>query len=159
HTKEEPQMVSHRRKGERGIGLLAVALWIGALAVIAAVAVDVARLSHTASEGQSIADATAPPGPQAPPENPGAAGPRQTAAFQVAHQNMFNGQLFPLSNDATANLLVEPGTFDPAASPPFSPSAGGGNSVRATPTVRNIPFVAAALVGPFLNQASTTGSD
>jgi len=42
-------MAPHRRKGERGIGLLVVALWIGALAVIAAVAVDIARLSHTAS--------------------------------------------------------------------------------------------------------------
>jgi putative Flp pilus-assembly TadE/G-like protein len=154
-------MAPHRRKGERGIGLLAVALWIGALAVIAAVAVDVARLSHTASEVQSIADAAALAGAKALLEAGGVAGPEQTAAFAVANQNRFNGQLFPLSNDATANLFVEPGTFDPAATPPFSPVAGGGNgnAVRATPTGKNIPFIAAALVGPFLNQASSTGSD
>ena len=152
-------MAPHRRKGERGIGLLVVALWIGALAVIAAVAVDIARLSHTASEVQSIADAAALAGAKALLENGGTAGPEQTAAFKVANQNRFNGQLFPLSNDATANLLVEPGNFDSAASPPFTPSLDGGNAVRATPTARNIPFIASALVGPFLNQASSTGSD
>jgi Flp pilus assembly protein TadG len=148
------------RHGERGIGLVAIAIWISALAVIAAVAVDIARLSHTASEVQAIADASALAGAQAVLEGGGVAGPEQTAAFTVAHQNYFNGQLFPSANDGTGTMLVEPGMFD-ATGPTFASVASGSNanSVRATPTALNVPFVAGALVGPFLNGTSSPSSN
>jgi hypothetical protein len=149
------------RRGERGIGLVATAVWFAALAIIAAVAIDIARISHTASEMQGIADAAALAGAKAVLEGGGTAGPEQTAAFAVANQNYFNGTQFPTSNDASASMVVEAGTFDPTATPSFSAVGGGGqaNSVRATATGIDIKFIAAALVGPFLNQASSTGTD
>src|SRR5215813_9313321 len=93
-------MNRRKRHGERGIGLVAAALWFAALAVLAAVAIDIARISHTASEMQGIADAAAIAGAKAVLEAGGTAGPEQTAAFAVANQNYFNGTQFPTSNNS-----------------------------------------------------------
>jgi hypothetical protein len=58
-------------------------------------------------------------------------------------------------------MTVEAGLFDPTQSPPFGSVASGSNAnaVRATPTAMNVSFIASALVGPFLNQASSSSSN
>src|SRR5689334_5052342 len=102
-------MERQRRKSERGIGLVATAVWIIAFAIIMAAAVDMARLSHTASEVQVIADAAALSGARALYLNGGTPGPEQDAAWGVAHQNSFDGKIFPASNDATGSMIVDAG--------------------------------------------------
>jgi len=80
-------MKRQARHGERGIGLVAIGIWIVALAVMMAVAVDIARLSHSASEVQAIADAAALSGARALYNNGRTPGPEVAAARKAANFN------------------------------------------------------------------------
>jgi len=149
-------MKRRARHGQRGIGLVAMAVWIVALAVIMAVAVDVARLSHTAGEVQTIADAAALAGAKALYDNRGVAGPEVDAARGVGNVNRFDGRLFPLSDNADGTMTVEAGTFDGTT---FNPGGGPpANAVRAVATGKAVQFVAGNLMGAVLGNTAT-GSD
>ena len=46
-------------RSERGVALVAVAVFLGALLALTAVGIDIGRLAHTATEVQTVADASA----------------------------------------------------------------------------------------------------
>src|SRR5262245_53883062 len=143
------------RQGERGIGLIAIAVWIVALAVMMAAAIDIARLSHTAGEVQAIADAAALAGAKAIYDNGGIAGPEVDAARRTGNVNTFDGKLFPLADDSTGVMTVEAGSFNGVT---FVASGTPSNAVRAVATGKDVQFITSNLMGAFLGN-SATGSD
>ena len=141
------------RHGERGIGLVAIAVWIVALAVITAAAVDIARLSHTASEMQAIADAAALAGVKTLYDNGLIAdGTEITDARKYANKNRFDGKDFPVTDDATGRMTVEVGHYDDAG---WHPGDSPTNAVRAVATGIDVQFVTANLIGSVLGSTAT----
>jgi hypothetical protein len=149
-------MKRHGRRRERGISLMAIGIWIVALAVMAAAAVDIARLAHTASEIQSIADASALSGTRALFKTGGDSSQAIDAARTTGNFNMFDGKFFPLTDDSTGSMAVDTGHFDGTTY-----TAGGAppNAVRARPTGKNVHFVAGNLISAFVGGSGATGSD
>ena len=146
-------MKRRARHGERGIGMVAIAVWIVALAVITAAAVDIARLSHTASEVQTIADAAALAGVKTLFDNNLVSdGTEVTAARNYAHLNRFDGKDFPVTDDATGAMTVDVGHYNGTT---FTSGGSPTNAVRAVATGIDVQFVTANLIGSIFGSTAT----
>src|SRR6266481_6170720 len=119
-----------------------MALWILAFLGLTAIAVEIARLTHTATEVQASADAAALSGAAAL----GKGLSEVTGGQNAATANSADGHAI-----ATSSVLIEKGHYDSsaAASPHFSTSCTAGtdcNAVKATITVDNVNYIMASVL-------------
>jgi Flp pilus assembly protein TadG len=136
------------RKGERGVALVAFAISMGALFGLAAVAIDIGRISMVANETQNVADIAATAG-AVNLLNSGTATTARADAQSVVAQNWLAGAAAAI---ATSDIQVgqynpQTNTFTNGASPP--------DAVKATKstTVQNL---FAGFFGPsFMNSTVT----
>src|ERR1043166_1073142 len=135
-------MQTDRRHGERGIALFAAGIFMVAMLALAAIAVEVARLTDTATEVQVSADVGAMGAAVAR-----ARGKTETDAIQagtdVAALNWADGK--PVDPNG---VLIEAGHYDPAAAPgsKFDPAGTPHNAFRSTVTVSGVRFLTASIL-------------
>ena len=115
-----------------------------ALLAIMAIAIEVARLTDTATEVQTAADSAALAAALA--ISKGSSGTAVTEGQNAAAQNYADGQLVP-----TSGVQIDLGHFssDPAVSPHFSTTCTAGvdcNAARATVTVNNVKYLLASIL-------------
>ncbi len=133
---------STRGHGERGFALIAMALFILAFLGLTAIAVEISRLTDTATEVQASADSAALGG---------------AAALAKGLSEVTGGQNAATANSAdghavaTSSVLIEKGHYDSsaAANPHFSTSCTAGldcNAVKATVTVDNVSYIMASIL-------------
>src|SRR5262245_38019710 len=104
-----PEMLQ-RRKKERGISLVMVAVFLCVICAFTALGIDIARLAYIATQVQSIADAAARAGATMLMSNGGTAGTGITRAKFIANQNGVNGHFIDITgNDATEDVKVDEG--------------------------------------------------
>jgi hypothetical protein len=138
-----------RSRGERGIALAATGIFLLALIAFAAIAVEVSRLTDTATEVQVTADASVL----------GAAvsrakGHTDAVAIQdgqtIGADNYADGKNIP-----TGSINIEPGHYDPAAPPgsKFVPNGVPDDAFRSTVTINNVKYIMATV----LNGQTATG--
>jgi hypothetical protein len=96
------------RQRERGVALVTIALFMVVLLSFTAVGIDVARLASTATEVQSVADASARGGAIAMGRAGGDEAEGVTRAHYIANKNLMNGGFAQ-----NANVKVDTGFFDP----------------------------------------------
>src|SRR5204863_1222687 len=84
-------VMSHKRKDERGFALALVLIFAIVLVMFTALGIDVARLTFTATEVQSVADSSARGGAMALMKNGGTANTGITRAKDIAVLNIMNG--------------------------------------------------------------------
>jgi Flp pilus assembly protein TadG len=130
---------------EHGVTLLATGVWLSAFLALAAIAVEVARLTDTATEVQVAADSAA-----------------LAAALAISQGQ--NGQAISNGQSAAANnwadgrsvdpngVQIDIGHYDsdPAANPHFTPTCTPGvdcNAAKATVTVSNVKYIIASILG------------
>ena len=138
-----------RSRRERGVAVVAGAVWLGAILALAAIAVEVARLTDTATEVQVAADAGA-----------------FAAAVALGKQQTNSQAQAAGSGAATANFAdgraVDPNgvqidighyNSDPSANPHFSTACTPGgtttddcNAARATATVSGVTYLMASIL-------------
>jgi hypothetical protein len=134
-----------RQRRESGIALVGAGIWFLALAAMVAIAIEIARLTDTATEVQVAADS-------------GAIGGALALAQGHADQAVARGTTAASNNQAdgravgAGGVLIEVGHYatDPAANPHFvTPCAGGTdcNAIKATVTVDNVQYIVASLFG------------
>jgi hypothetical protein len=99
--------MTRRPKDQRGAALAAIAVFMVVIVGFAAVAIDVARLAHTATEVQTVADVAARAGAKALIDNNGTPGTGITRAKLIANDNLMNGDLAP-----NADVLVDEGHYN-----------------------------------------------
>jgi hypothetical protein len=97
------------RTSQDGAALVYVALFLAVVLGATAIGVDVARLAHTATEVQTIADASARSGALALAEAGGTPGVGITRAHLIGGKNHMDG-----AEALPSDLLVDEGTFDVA---------------------------------------------
>jgi Flp pilus assembly protein TadG len=121
---------SRRRPRERGVALLSVGVSLAALLAVGVVAVDLGRLSHTATEVQNVADVAAAAGARALLKNSNAVAEAQA----VALQNTVDGRTASLPPNG-----IRLGRWD-AATGSFTAGGTPANAVRVTAsaTVQNV---------------------
>jgi hypothetical protein len=133
-----------RTKSESGIALLAMAVWITAFAAIAAIVVEIARLTLTATEVQTAADSGAIGGALALVRN--IPGQMSSMGKSAAAANTADGR----SVDPNG-VQIELGHYstDPSANPHFTTGCAGTdcNAVKATVTVDNVQYIIASIIG------------
>lgn len=134
-----------RNRRERGAVLASTAVWMIALLAITAIAVEVARLTTTATEVQVAADAAALGAAVAigQPTPPSA----DAWGKAVAAANYADGRAID-----TNKVLIDVGNYnsDPAASPHFTTGCTpfvDCNAARATVTVENVNYIMASIFG------------
>jgi hypothetical protein len=133
---------------ERGVALVAGALWLGAVVAMTAIAIEVARLTTTATEVQVAADAGAfaaavALGRKKPPDDARAAGKSTAGA------NFVDGHAV-----GPDNVQIDVGHYDPApaANPHFTAectpggTTDGCNAAKATVTAGGVNFVTASIL-------------
>jgi Flp pilus assembly protein TadG len=120
--------IRRARNGERGFALAAFALSMTALFALAAVAIDLGRIAHTANEVQNVADIAATAG-ATNLINGGTAATARSDAQAVVAQNAVAGSTASIQ---TSDLQV--GQYDPTTNV-FTNGATPPNAVRATPSV------------------------
>jgi hypothetical protein len=96
-----------QRTAERGVALVVVAVFLATLFALTAVGIDVSRLSHTATEVQTVADAAARGGAKALLDQGGTPGVGITRAHLIANKNLVEGDFAP-----DADVLVDEGFYD-----------------------------------------------
>jgi len=145
-----PSTTGHRgdmltgRRTERGIALVATAISLVALLAIAAIALEVARLTDTATEVQVAADSAALAAALAISQN-------------LSGQAAANGKSAAAANTADARSVDPSGVqidighynSDPTASPHFTTTCTAGvdcNAARATVTVSNVNYIMAGIL-------------
>src|SRR5262249_7089121 len=142
------------RHGERGFALAAFALSMTAFFALAAVAIDIGRLAHTANEVQNVADAAATAGATNLMNGGTASGARADAQAVVA-QNMVAGSTASIQ---TSDLQV--GQYDPTTNV-FTNGATPPNAVKATPsaTVQNLfaGFFGSSYLNTTVSKTATAG--
>lgn len=142
------------RSGERGFALAAFALSMTALFALAAVAIDLGRIAHTANEVQNVADAAATAG-ATNLMNGGTASGARADAQSVVGQNMVAGSTASIQ---TAELQV--GQYDPTTNV-FANGATPPNAVKATPsaTVQNLfaGFFGSSYLNTTVSKTATAG--
>jgi Flp pilus assembly protein TadG len=142
------------RNGERGFALAAFALSMTALCALAAVAIDLGRIAHTANEVQNVADIAATAGATNLMKGGTAATARGDAQAVVA-QNAVAGSTASIQ---TADLQV--GQYDPTTNA-FTNGATPPNAVRATPsaTVQNLfaGIFGASFMNTTISKTATAG--
>jgi len=130
--------MTRQTKDERGIAMALFALWLTAITAIAAIAIEVGRLTDTATEVQVAADAAALAAAEKMVDG-GDAGTASAAAWRVAHQNSTDGH-----GPAASEVGLEGGTYTPLT------GFGAGvetNAVRATVTIPRVRFILASIFG------------
>jgi hypothetical protein len=130
------------RSGQRGFALAMSAFALVAMFALMVVAVDIGRLSHTATEVQGIADAAAMAGALAVMKQ--GAGNARPAALAAAQDNRFDGRGFV--DGTNGQLDVEEGNWDPSANS-FTSGRSPTNAVRAIATGQDMRYVLAPLIG------------
>jgi Flp pilus assembly protein TadG len=90
--------MKRQHEHERGVALVAVAIFFAVLLGITAIGVDLGRLAHTSTEVQAVADAAATAGAIALNKRNGVAGGSLPDAHVVSGDNMMNGSLAPDAN-------------------------------------------------------------
>src|SRR2546428_2410422 len=119
-----------RQRRESGVALVGAGIWFLALAAMVAIAVEIARLTDTATEVQTAADSAALAGALALSQgHPELAVARGQAA---AGNNQADGRAV-----ASAGVQIDVGHYstDPSADPHFTTPCTGGancNAVKAT---------------------------
>jgi Flp pilus assembly protein TadG len=133
---------STRGHGDRGFALIAMALFILAFLGLTAIAVEISRLTHTATEVQASADSAA----------------LSAAAALAKHLNeVTGGQNAATANNAdghaiaASSVLIEKGHYDSSAgaSTHFSTSCTANvdcNAVKATVTVDNVNYIMGSIL-------------
>ena len=130
-----------RRRGQDGFALIAGGLVLLAMFALIVVAIDIGRISHTATEVQGIADSAAMAGALAVlKEGAGKARPAATAA---ANDNRFDGQNFV--DGTNGHLDVNEGSWDPSTAS-FTLGGSPTNAVRAIVTGQSVRYVTAPLI-------------
>ncbi len=135
-------------RSERGLALVAVAAWLGAIVALAAIAIEVARLTTAATEVQVASDSAALAAAVALARGASTSG-AQAAGRSAAAANFVDG----LAVDSSG-VQIDIGHYDPApsADPHFSATctpgacAGGCNAARATVTVSGVQYVMANIL-------------
>ncbi len=142
------------RKDERGVAVVALALSMTALFGLAAVAVDVGRIAHTATEVQTVADIAATAGATNLLKG-GTAASARTDAQSVVAQNKVAGSAATIQS---ANIEV--GQYNPQTNA-FTNGATPPNAVRATPsqTVANLfaGFFGSSFANTTITKTATAG--
>jgi Flp pilus assembly protein TadG len=142
------------RNGERGFALAAFALSMTAFFALAAVAIDLGRLAHTANEVQNVADAAATAG-ATNLMNGGTASTARSDAQTVVAQNAVAGLTASIQ---TADLQV--GQYNPQTNV-FTNGATPPTAVRATPstTVQNLfaGFFGPSFMNTTVSKTATAG--
>ena len=131
-----------RRRGQEGFALIAGGLALVAMFALIVVAIDIGRISHTATEVQAIADSAALAGAWAVVKQ--GAGSAQAAATTAASDNRFDGRNFV--NGTNGQLNVSEGSWDPSTGS-FTPGGVPTTAVRAIVTGQNVRYVTAPLIG------------
>jgi Flp pilus assembly protein TadG len=132
------------RKRESGVSLVATGIWIFALIALMAGAIEVARLTDTATEVQVSADAAA-------------LGAATAMSRGLSPQAVTIGQSAAASNFAdgrtvdSSGVQIDIGHYDsdPTANPHFTAACTPGtdcNGARATVTVNNVRFIVASIL-------------
>lgn len=111
--------MTNRRKHESGIALAVVAVFMVALLGFAALGIDVARLAHTASEVQAVADAAARGGAKALLDSGGTPGSGIARAKVIAGLNFMNPQQ-PNQTAKVADVIVDEGQWVTTGTPHFA---------------------------------------
>lgn len=132
-----------RRRGERGVTMLLAAISLVAIIAISAISIEIARLTDTATEVQSAADAAA----LAAAENIDVSGDTATAtsaARTVASRNRADGRA-----PAPANVAVEFGSWTAGGGYSSSAPLAGSSlpAVKATVTMPDVRFLLASALG------------
>ena len=140
-----------RRARERGVTLIAGGVWMIAMLAIVAIAVEIARLTDTATEVQASADSGALGAALSIAR--GASGQAVTAGQNAAALNYADGKLVP-----TSDVQIDIGHYDSssAASPHFTTVCTAGtdcNAARATVTVTGVKYLMATILN---GQTSTS---
>ena len=130
-----------RRRGQDGFALIAGGLVLLAMFALIVVAIDIGRISHTATEVQGIADSAAMAGALAVLKE--GAGKAQPAATAAANDNRFDGQTFV--DGTNGQLDVKEGSWDPSTAS-FTPDGSPTNAVRAIATGQSVRYVTAPLI-------------
>jgi Flp pilus assembly protein TadG len=110
------------------MALVAFAISMGALFGLAAVAIDIGRISMVANETQNVADIAATAGAVNLLNNGTASAARADAQAVVA-QNRLAG-----ANATIDTADIQVGQYNPQATPPFTPNANPPDAVQATKT-------------------------
>jgi Flp pilus assembly protein TadG len=139
-----------RTKRTRGVSLVATGMWMVALLALVAAAIEVSRLTDTATEVQVSADAGALAAATAMTR--GLAGQEVTIGQNAAANNFADGKAVP-----TSGVQIELGHYssDPAANPHFTTTCTPGtdcNAAKATVTINNVKYILASILN---GQAST----
>jgi len=140
-----------RRARERGVTLIAGGVWLMAMLAIVAIAVEIARLTDTATEVQAAADAGALAAALAIER--GQSAQASTVGKNAAGSNFADGKLVPATG-----VQIDLGHYstDPAVNPHFTTVCTVGtdcNAARATVTVTNVKYLMASILN---GQASTS---
>ena len=130
-----------RRRGQEGFALIAGGLVLLAMFALIVVAIDIGRISHTATEVQGIADSAAMAGALAVLKE--GAGKAQPAATAAANDNRFDGQNFVAGTNG--HLDVNEGSWDPSTAS-FTLGGSPTNAVRAIATGQSVRYVTAPLI-------------
>ena len=131
---------------ERGIAMALFALWLAAIVAIAAITIEVSRLSDTATEVQVAVDAAALAGAENLLKG-GNVDSAKAAARTVAAQNRTDGR-----GPGPGDVRLEFGSYTVADG--FS-AGGADNAVRATVTIHNVRYLLASVFGNGSNTAVT----
>ncbi len=138
-----PSRNRRARRGERGVSLVLGALWVGAIGAVLAIAVEVGRLTDTATEVQVAADAAALAAAEDMVKGgtAGAGGTAERAGRDVAERNRADGRA-----PKDGEVAIEFGNYSVAAG--FVPGAAA-NATRATVTLSDPPvlYVLASILG------------
>ena len=126
-----------RRRGERGFVLVAAGIMLVAIVAVVAIAIDVARLTHTATEVQVAADASALGAAVA-----SARGATEDGAIQagrdVGSTNFANGAKVPREG-----VSIHPGNYDPtrAVGDKFHGGDTPHNAFKSTVTLTGVGYI------------------
>jgi Flp pilus assembly protein TadG len=139
---------------ESGVAIVAMSIWIFALLAITAIAVEVARLTTTATEVQLAADSAALAGALAISQ--GQSGQAVSQGQTAAGANSADGRPVDAAHGATVQIDVGNYDPDPAANPHFTTSCIPDidcTAARATVTLNDVNFVMASVLS---GQAGTS---
>src|ERR1051326_5979802 len=141
-SRGESQRMRSRGRRERGVVLFATGIFLLAMLALAAIAIEVSRLTDTATEVQVVADVGAMGAAVARARGKDEAGAIQ-AGTDVAVLNFADGTHVPSSS-----VLIEAGHYDPARDPGDMFHAGEDphNAFRSTVTVRNVKYIMATIL-------------
>jgi len=102
--------MNRQRRGQRGVALALVAVFLVVLVGITAIGIDLGRLAHTANEVQTVADSAARAGAKTLFDNSGTPGMGIAAAHVISSDNFVDGSAPP-----NGDVLVDEGSYNPVS--------------------------------------------